>query len=121
MIFDESKYKCYGYDEKNEDGSIRCHCVVAISSYAGKPVKGYAKCHPNDEWDWEKGMALAIARCAEKIAIKRANRANAKLAEAQDILADAIAHMNDMLNYYMDSGDEVMLTNTMKNEILAHM
>lgn len=121
MIFDENKYKCYGYDEKNEDGSIRCHCVVAISSYAGNTVKGYAKCHPNDEWDWEKGKALAIARCAEKIAIKRANRANAKLAEAQDILADAIAHMNDMLNYYMDSSDEVMLTNTMKNEILAHM
>ena len=70
-MYDINKYKCYGYDEKNEDGSIRAHCVVAISTYAGKTVKGYAKCHPDDTWDWEKGKALAIARCAEKIAAKR--------------------------------------------------
>ena len=121
VMFDENKYKCYGYDEKNSDGSIRCHCVVAISSYAGKPVKGYAKCHPDDAWDWEKGKALAIARCAEKIAIKRANRATDKVIEARNILDEAIQHMNDMLNYFIDSGDEVVIANTVKNEILAHM
>ena len=95
--------------------------IIAYSTYAGKVVKGNAIVHENDTYDEEKGTKLAIARCAEKIAIKRANRANAKLAEAQEILQDAINHMNDMLNYYIDSGDEVMLTNTMKNEILAHM
>ena len=83
---------------KNEDGSIRAHCVVAISTYAGKTVKGYAKCHPDDTWDWEKGKALAIARCAEKIAAKRNARATRKVAEAQDILSEAIAYLNDMLD-----------------------
>ena len=46
-MFDESKYECFGYDEKNPDGSVRCHCVKAISNYAGKTVAGYAKCHPD--------------------------------------------------------------------------
>ena len=120
-MFDESKYKCYGYDEKNEDGSIRCHCVVAISTYEGKPVKGYAKCHPDDAWDWEKGKALAIARCAEKIAVKRANRATRKVAEAQAILADAITYLNDMLNYHMDAADEVAAANAEVNKLLTKM
>ena len=95
--------------------------IIAMSTYAGETVKGKAICHINDNYSEEAGTKLAMARCAEKIAIKRANRANAKLAEAQSILQDAINHMNDMLNYYIDSGDEVMLTNTLKNEILAHM
>lgn len=120
-MFDANKYKCYGYDEKNEDGSIRCHCVVAISTYAGKTVKGYAKCHPSDAWDWEKGKALAIARCAEKIAKKRAARATAKLAEAQEILAEAVAYVNDMTEYFTDSADEVAITNAYVNELLSKM
>ena len=120
-MYDVNKYKCYGYDEKNEDGSIKAHCVVAISTYAGKTVKGYAKCHPDDTWSWEAGRDLAIARCAEKIAVKRANRATRKLAEAQDILADAIAHLNDMLNYHMNAADEVSATNAEVNRLLAKM
>ena len=66
-MFDESKYKCYGYDEKNEDGSVRCHCVVAISTYAGKPVKGYAKCHPDDAWDWERVRPLPSHAVLKKL------------------------------------------------------
>ena len=120
-MYDVNKYKCYGYDEKNEDGSVRCHCVVAISTYAGKTVKGYAKCHPDDAWNWEEGKKLAIARCAEKIAVKRANRATRKVAEAQEILAEAIAHLNDMLNYHMNAADEVTATNAEVNRLLAKM
>lgn len=120
-MFDESKYKCYGYDEKNPDGSLRCHCVVAISSYAGQPVKGYAKCHPNDEWNWEKGKALAIARCAQKIAVKRANRAAVKLTEAQTQMDCAAAHVADMSNYFLDATDEVAQTSVHLTAILAKM
>ena len=120
-MYDVNKYKCYGYDEKNEDGSVKAHCVVAISTYAGKTVKGYAKCHPDDTWSWEAGRGLAIARCAEKIAVKRANRATRKLAEAQEILADATAHLNDMMNYYMDSADEVTAANAHVNKLLGKM
>ena len=120
-MYDVNKYKCYGYDEKNEDGSIRAHCVVAISTYAGKTVKGYAKCHPDDAWDWEKGKALAIARCAEKIATKRNARATRKVAEAQDILSEAIAYLNDMLDYQMNSADELAAANAEVNKLISKM
>ena len=120
-MYDVNKYKCYGYDEKNEDGSIRAHCVVAISTYAGKTVKGYAKCHPDDAWDWEKGKALAIARCAEKIAAKRNARATRKVAEAQDILSEAIAYLNDMLDYQMNSADELAAANAEVNKLISKM
>ena len=120
-MYDINKYKCYGYDEKNEDGSIRAHCVVAVSTYAGKTVKGYAKCHPDDTWDWEKGKALAIARCAEKIAAKRNTRATRKVAEAQDILADAIAYLNDMLDYQINSADELAIANAEVNKLISKM
>ena len=120
-MFDENKYKCFGYDEKNPDGSIRCHCVKAISTYAGKTVAGYAKCHPNDNWDWEKGKALAIARCAAKIAKKRAARATSKLLEAQEIFADATEYLNDMTDYFADSMDEVALTSAYVSEVMEKM
>ena len=120
-MYDINKYKCYGYDEKNEDRSIRAQCVVAISTYAGKTVKGYAKCHPDDTWDWEKGKALAIARCAEKIAAKRNARATRKAAEAQDILAEAIAYLNDMLDYQINSADELAIANAEVNKLISKM
>ena len=120
-MFDESKYQCFGYDEKNPDGSVRCHCVKAISTYAGKTVAGYAKCHPDDCWDWEKGKKLAIARCAAKIAKKRAARASMKMAEAQDILEDAIAYLNDMATYFADSMDEVAYTSATVAELMNKM
>ena len=105
-MFDESKYKVICYDEKNPDGSFRCTVVCAMSTYAGKTVKGYAKLNPEDQWDWEKGKALAIARCNAKIAEKRNKRATAKVAEAQAILDEAVAYLNDMLAYHADSADD---------------
>ena len=105
-MFDESKYKVICYDEKNPDGSFRCTVVCAMSTYAGKTVKGYAKLNPEDQWDWEKGKALAIARCNAKIAEKRNKRATAKVAEAQAILDEAVAYLNDMLAYHADSVDD---------------
>ena len=120
-MIDVNKYECFGYDEKNPDGSIRCHCVKAISTYAGKTVAGYAKCHPDDQWDWEKGKTLAIARCAAKIAKKRAARAAMKLAEAQDILDDAMCYLNDMGEYFTDSMDEVAYTSAHIAELMKKM
>ena len=120
-MIDVNKYECFGYDEKNPDGSIRCHCVKAISTYAGKTVAGYAKCHPDDQWDWEKGKALAIARCAAKIAKKRLARATMKVAEAQCIMDDAVCYLNDMTEYFADSADEVARTNANIVELMNKM
>ena len=125
MEYPIEKYKCYGYDEKDENDELRCHCVVAIASYAGKPVKGIAKCHPNDEWDWEKGKALAIARCAEKIAIKRAKRATKKMNEAREEMAKTVAEsiekVIDMTNYFLDATAEVAEAALDIEEILDKM
>lgn len=106
-MYDVNKYKCYAYEEKNPDGSVRCPAVVAISTYAGKNVKGYAKMHPGDEFNWEKGRDLAIARCNAKIADKRHKRAQKKLAEAQVLMAEAAKYLADMTAYCSDAADEV--------------
>ena len=42
--------------------------VMCISHYAGRAVKGIAKCSPDDRWDISYGKALAKARCDMKIA-----------------------------------------------------
>jgi hypothetical protein len=49
--------------------------VVALSSFAGKAVRGVARCSPNDTWDVRFGKRLAEARCSAKIAHKRLRRA----------------------------------------------
>ena len=45
--------------------------VICVSSYAKKPVRGVAKCNPNDVFDEEKGRRLAQLRCDYKVAQKR--------------------------------------------------
>lgn len=58
--------------------------VVALSTFAGKVVRGVARCAPNDVFDVEKGKKLAAARCAMKIAHKRLRRAEALAKWAND-------------------------------------
>ena len=95
-------YKFYKYDRTRADGtkSVR---VVAVSSFAGKVVKGYADCHPKDEFDLEYGKALAAARCAEKIAAKRCKRAYNKVDEAKAQANAALAHLQKMMQYEADA------------------
>ena len=91
---DYSNYKFYHY--KGKDGK---NTISAVSSYAGRPVKGYAKCDPRDEFDEEKGKALAAARCNLNVAQKRARRARQKYEEAEMILKLAQEHFEDMKDY----------------------
>lgn len=86
--------------------SEKQHMVIAVSTYAGKTVKGYAKCDPRDTFDIEAGKQLAAARCAEKIANKRAARANKKVIEAQRLLEEARDHYQKMTDYFNDSQRE---------------
>lgn len=81
--------------------------VIAVSTYAGKTVKGVAKCDPRDEFDLETGKKLAAARCNAKIAAKRKARANKKLAEAHRQLVEAQKHYNKMNEYVKDSANEL--------------
>lgn len=77
--------------------------TVAVSSYAGKPVSGYAKCDPKDTYDKEAGEELAAARCNVKVAKKRLSRAKKELAAAQEEMIRAISKFNKMSSYNDDA------------------
>lgn len=88
------KYKVFT-NSKNE--------IIAVSTYAGKTVKGVAKCDPRDSFDKATGEQLAIARCAAKIAEKRRKRAERKVAEAKILVDEAQAYLDRMNSYFSDA------------------
>lgn len=55
--------------------------IIAISTYAGKTVRGVATCHPEDNFDIETGKKLAAMRCDLKVREKRWKAANRKAEE----------------------------------------
>lgn len=63
--FPLEKYKFY----------IAKNKVIAVSTYAGKTVRGVAVCADSDTFDLEKGKRLAAARCNAKVAEKRLKNA----------------------------------------------
>lgn len=77
--------------------------IIAVSSYAGRQVRGVAICHPDDKFDVETGKKIAAARCNHKIAEKRYARAQAKFAAAEKQVADAQKHLANMRDYMNDS------------------
>ena len=77
--------------------------VIAISTYAGKVVRGIAKCDPRDEFDLEQGKRLAAARCNERIAGKRLRRARKCYNEATEDFRVAKARFEKMARYLEDS------------------
>jgi hypothetical protein len=92
----------FTYDKYNyfTDGENK---VVAVATYAGKPVRGVAKCDPQDNFDLATGKELAAARCNAKIAKKRQANAFNQMSAAKAHLANAEKHYNDMLSYYKDA------------------
>ena len=77
--------------------------VIALSSYAGRTVRGIAKCHPGDTFNEETGKALAAARCNEKIAAKRYARAQDKYLEMCEEFKDFQTRMHKTCDYLRDS------------------
>ena len=90
----EVKYKIF--TNANSD-------VIAVSTYAGKTVKGVAKCDPRDTFDMNKGIEIAEARCAKKVADKRLTRARKKYAEAEQKFRDAETYLHKMSDYISDA------------------
>lgn len=97
MKYGLDKYKFYVNGNK----------VIAVSTYAGRTVRGTAKCDPRDEFDLEFGEKLAAARCAYKIAEKRKARATAEYRKAAVAADEAAMHFNDMKQYFIDSVDQL--------------
>jgi len=49
--------------------------VICVVRYAGRNIRGIAKCSPQDKFDEEVGKKLAHLRCEEKIANAKYNYA----------------------------------------------
>lgn len=77
--------------------------VYAVSSYAGRTIRGMASLNPEDTFDLEKGKKLAALRCAVKIADKRIKRADSKLYAAEVMAAQAENHLEDMQAYFKNA------------------
>ena len=95
--------------------------TIAISSYAGKRVKGKALCSINDDYNEENGILLAVLRCAEKIAKKREKHALKKFNLALEQCNLAEKYLKDMRNYYYDACLEVKETEKELQDLLAKM
>lgn len=96
-MFPMEKYRFYQSGNK----------VVAVTTYAGRTVRGTSKCDPRDTFDIEKGKQLAAARCAVKVAKKRASRANKKWQEARQMAIKADSHAVKMSAYVLDANKAV--------------
>ena len=94
----------FTYDKYNyfTDGENK---VVAVATYAGKPVRGVAKCDPKDNFDLATGKELAAARCNAKIAKKRQANAFRQMSAAKTQFEIAQKKYHDMINYYEDACD----------------
>ena len=93
--------------------------IIAISTYAGKEVKGRAKCGPEDKYDEEYGKELAAARCNAKVADKRLKNATRKYYEAYEDLKQAMQHFSAMSRYLEDAAVALKNANLQVEELLS--
>ena len=96
---DKYKYHCFT-DSKGAP------TVVAVSTYAGRTVRGIAKCDPRDNYSLDEGKKLAAARCNAKISTKRMKRAYGKMIEAGRQLDEAQVYYERMRTYFNDASKE---------------
>ena len=106
MKYSLDKYKYFTYYDKNGKKT-----VSAVSTYAGKTVKGYAKCDPEDS-----GKKLAAARCNAKVADKRVKRAEKKMGDALRQLDAAEAYYKRMRTYFNDASRDAEFA---RNEVIC--
>lgn len=118
-MIDISKYTfTEGFSKNRETGEKNIRKVVALASYAGKPVRGIAKLNPGDEYSLSSGMELAAARCNVKVAEKRQARAYSKYQEARAKFLEANKYLEDMSAYYTDSVEAVKVAKSDLDNIL---
>lgn len=91
--------------------------VIAYSSYAGKTVKGIAKCAPEDKFDADFGKKLAAARCNMKICIMRKKELERKWYVATDIYLQAQKDRDMIKDYYYKAEDAIEEAHDFLNEL----
>ena len=113
--FNPDRYRYYIHQSKDH-GSTQ---ITAVSTYAGKTVKGYAKCDPQDNYNEELGMKLAAARCNLRVANLRKKRAQRKFDEAQARLEAAQKFATDMGYYWAEATSAVKSAQADVEDILS--
>ena len=98
MRYPIEKYKFIRHTRK--DGREE---VIALSTFAGRTVRGKAILDDKDAFDFETGKRLAALRCAEKIGSKRVLRAAECLNCADDYVEAAKRFQDKMTHYYEDA------------------
>lgn len=91
--------------------------TIAISTYAGKTVRGIAKVDPRDQYDQTFGMELAAARCAMKVAKKRKARADKLVSKAYAEMNKAYKMVEKMKAYQSDAETELKDASIKLNEL----
>lgn len=109
---DMTKYSFY------TDGKTK---VIAVSTYAGKVVRGVAKCDINDTFSFEKGKELAAARCNEKVAWKRLTRAENKRREITKEYMEIRVAIRKAIRYKEDSEKALIEAEDLVASILETM
>jgi hypothetical protein len=95
MKFNKDNYRYIDHTPKGSNTRE----IIAIASYLGSVVKGYAKCDPRDTFDSATGEMLAALRCNEKVAEKRMSNAIDKVDEAVVNLEKAQAEYIKAMKY----------------------
>lgn len=95
--------------------------VIALSTYAGKTVKGVAKCSPDDTFNKETGEKIAAARCNLKVSKRRARHAEKKLRQAIQRHYEAEQYLMRMTNYYNDSKAAITDAENIVNDIMKEV
>lgn len=99
------KYQFKTYTQTNKDGTTT-KAVVALSTYAGRVVRGVAKCRDDDTFDLEKGKQLAAARCDFKVCSKRMRQSFKKCLEMDKKIATLREHHRKLNNRYSNAHNE---------------
>ena len=116
MKYPIEKYKFIQHTR--EDGREE---VIALSTFAGRTVRGKAILDEKDAFDLETGKKLAALRCAEKIGIKRVLRANDCL-DCADAHVEAAKRFQDkMTHYYEDATLELAAVRDELDELMAKL
>ena len=97
--FPLSKYKYVIIPEKQ--------MIIAITTYAGKTVKGVARCHDNDVWNEEIGKKIAAYKCNLKVQKKRLESLYASKAYTEMAIDFYVENLNQ-LEVLIDAATEAL-------------
>jgi hypothetical protein len=92
--------------------------VIAVSSFAGRAVRGIAKCDPTDEFSFEVGKNLAEARCNVNVAEKRAKYAAARINDAIEWYNEAAKYLEKQIARGQDAADRLVVAKKNLDELL---